>query len=190
MRGIDLEEGDFSNANLNDVVTSSSKESLSPEIRNVIGQHELWSSSGGAEGTRANLSGLDLRNVDFSGSSLSGAGFPKANLFGANFMQCELMFSDFSNAELFRSNFSLSDLRGVNFRNAILRPAMFRNTVFSPIELRDGSGHSTGRSWASSLAGADLWCGPHRCRPERGRSYRCQSHARETTACGSLHIYS
>lgn len=33
---------------------------------------------------------------------------------------------------------------------------MLRNTVFAPIELRDPTGQTTGRSWASSLANADL----------------------------------
>ena len=84
MRGIDLEANDLSEADLSSVLKSSSKDTLVPEIRNVIGQHELWSSSGGTEGMRANLSGMNLRNIDFSGSSLSGAGFSKANLFGAN----------------------------------------------------------------------------------------------------------
>jgi uncharacterized protein YjbI with pentapeptide repeats len=92
--------------------------------------------------TRANLSGLDLSNVDFRGANISGLDFTNANLTGALFDQ-NTIFSDIdgygvnlfndagTGADLSEIDFSQSNDTGWGFEGANLVGVNLSNAVLS-----------------------------------------------------------
>ena len=76
----------------------------------------------------ADLSGADLREVDFTSGSLEYAVFRGANLEGANFCQAYLTKADFRDANLKGANFEDARTLGADFRGANLEDASFRRS--------------------------------------------------------------
>ena len=59
------------------------------EIARIRADHARWLESDGAEGVRADLSGMELADVRFPGADLRRAVFVGANLFRADFAGAE-----------------------------------------------------------------------------------------------------
>ena len=65
------------------------------ELDKILDNHELWLSSGGKKGERADLSSADLRSADLSSADLRSADLSSANLRYANLRSADLDFSAF-----------------------------------------------------------------------------------------------
>jgi len=95
----------------------------------------------------ANLTSLDLQNVnltasllmgsDFSGSNMSQANLSISDVSGAYFSQSILQSSDFTIVNGDRANFSGADLQMANFRGALLTSANFSMANCSMADMSD-----------------------------------------------------
>ena len=72
------------------------------------------------------LSGLDLRNLNFSHAHFIACSFENANLEDARFVSTNLFSAKFDNANLTRTDFAHADLRGACFENAELNGARLK----------------------------------------------------------------
>src|SRR3546814_14555885 len=82
-------------------------EALPPEIEEILKLHSLWIATGGAEGSRADLSGRNLDGCSFASCDLRAAELHEASLKGADFSNAQLMFTSFLRAELQEAVFDL-----------------------------------------------------------------------------------
>ena len=64
--------------------TYSKYKKLSPEIVEILGNHQAWINRGWTGKGRANLEGVDFRGANLRGVNLAGANLRGANLRGAN----------------------------------------------------------------------------------------------------------
>lgn len=85
----------------------------------ILQEHQAWINSGGAEGTRADLSHANLEGADLAGANLQSADLQKANLTGAI-----LSLADLRDAFLFQANLHDADLLGAELQGANLQGAM------------------------------------------------------------------
>ena len=92
--------------------------------------HWQWLNSDGAEGRRADFSGVDLRGTDFSSADLRSARFVGTDLSGASFAQSDLEGADLSDATLRRANFDGASLKDALLFNADLEGAVLANAQF------------------------------------------------------------
>lgn len=86
--------------------------------------HKRWLESDRKEGAAADLTGKDLRFVDFAGMDLSGIRLDGANLERASLAHCK-----FLDASLQRTNLSLADIAGTDFSGATLTGANLSDTA-------------------------------------------------------------
>jgi uncharacterized protein YjbI with pentapeptide repeats len=91
----------------------------SEELKNILEAHQLWLTSDGKEGVRANLKGLNLC---------------QENLSEANLEQALLGGSDLEGANLYKASLRKSDLSQTNFRDADLREADLSESIGLQIE--------------------------------------------------------
>lgn len=70
------------------------------KLEDVLQQHELWLSSGGQEGSLADLSGANLEGTDLAGVNLQRADLQKANL-----KKAVLSLADLRGALLFHQDY-------------------------------------------------------------------------------------
>ena len=104
------------------------------DLKKILDEHLLWLNGEG--GSRADLSGANLRDADLSGADLSGA-----NLFGANL----------SDADLPGADLSCANLRGADLSGASMDQMIWDiHTVFYPLQCPD-SGSYIGYKKASGL---------------------------------------
>lgn len=93
------------------------------QIGDVVKSHERWVETSGAEGERADFTGIDLSGMDFTGRNLSAALFVCARLRSVQFNRTILDLADFTEADLTAAKLMHADLKGANFTQAILRRA-------------------------------------------------------------------
>ena len=79
----------------------------------ILDDHHSWIADTDA-GTRANLVGLDLRDMDFQGTDLRNADMRGSNLSGADF--------------------AVTDLRGANLSETVLLNADFRSAFLCYVD--------------------------------------------------------
>ena len=72
------------------------------ELMNILDQHSLWIRTVSAEGTRANLEGVDLKDAYLEGAFLYLANLEGANLIDANLIDANLKCADLEGANLDR----------------------------------------------------------------------------------------
>lgn len=75
------------------------------------------------------LSGADLRNVDFSGADLSGANLTGADISGAVFTRADLSGADLTGAVVTGADFSGSSLVGADLDQVDLSGAILAGTI-------------------------------------------------------------
>ena len=83
----------------------------SEKLKEILEKHKLWLDDV-PEGSKANLSGANLKWANLSGANLSGANLKWANLSGANLSGANLKWANLSKANLSGANGILST---VNF---------------------------------------------------------------------------
>lgn len=125
---------------------------------------------------RANLSGIDLWNIDLSSADLRGADFSNANLFmanlydaklqGAQFRQanlCEAIFveaqlegANLQGANLFLASFLGADLHNANLSKTNMNFANLRKTNLANVNFRDAKLRRADFNKCQSVAGADF----------------------------------
>ena len=86
------------------------------QIKEILDLHKKWLGNEQG-GSRADLSGADLRGADLRGANLRGA-----DLRGANLIDANLRGADLSGADLRGANLSGADLRGADLSDAIKVP--------------------------------------------------------------------
>ena len=129
------------------------------DLKKILDEHLLWLNGEG--GSRADLSGANLRDADLFGANLRGANLFGANLSNADLRDADLRGANLSNADLRGANLSNADLFGANLRGANLSNAdlcgasidqMMWNiyTVFYPLQCPE-SGSYIGYKKASGL---------------------------------------
>ena len=79
-------------------------------LHRIVKEHQKWVLSGQVGGKRAELEGVDLREVNLSKANLSGADLSKANLSGADLGKANLSGADLGEADLYGANLSGADL--------------------------------------------------------------------------------
>ena len=90
------------------------------ELGSILDQHRIWAESGGEEGVRADLSGVNLSHAELTGSNLQGAIFNKARLRGADLSMANLRGASLVQADLRDTNLLGTELRGANLMGATL----------------------------------------------------------------------
>lgn len=115
-----------------------------------LAEHARWLSSGGAEGTRLDLSGADLQAADLAGANLAGAVLSSADLYRAR-----LAGADLSGADLSAASLAGADLTGADLTGAYLRRADLTGATLVDARLRRASCLNTDFTGAD-LTGADF----------------------------------
>ena len=87
----------------------------------------------------ANLSGCDLRDIDFTGNDLAGANFEGATLTNANFSKATLTNANFSKATLTNANFKGADIKAARFNGAQMQGADLSRTNVTEAQFRDAN---------------------------------------------------
>jgi len=90
------------------------------ELAAILDQHKIWVESGGDEGTKADLSGVNLENADLTGVNLQGAVLQRANLRNADLAMANLKGATLVQANLTGANLLGAELRGANLMGAQL----------------------------------------------------------------------
>lgn len=94
-------------------------------ISEILINHQIWLSSDGYDGKRADFSHEDLHGTDFSGLDLSNADFTEANLSGAEFIGTTLNIA----------NFNKADLSGADLTHAVLNEADLQHSKLHGADL-------------------------------------------------------
>lgn len=116
----------------------------------------------GADFSEVNLTGADLTESDLAGANLLQANLTGANLFNANLREAELTLAkltraNLSGANLFGANLDKVDLCGAQFSRAKLSRAKLTETKLSGRKYEDWSSDYAGRGFAAAnFANADL----------------------------------
>jgi uncharacterized protein YjbI with pentapeptide repeats len=135
----------------------SSRSSGGPATSSTrLAAHHRWLDSGGRDGARLDLVGVDLR----TGPSLAGRNFCAARLSrviatGVDFERSMFLYCDFTQADLRSARFSGADLRGCILNGARLDNADLRETKIGGLPLVSG-GLLTAKIRKASLRNADL----------------------------------
>ena len=90
------------------------------ELAAILDQHKIWVESGGDEGSKAELSGVNLENADLTGVNLQGAILQRANLRNADLSMANLRGASLVQADLCNANLLGAELRGANLMGATL----------------------------------------------------------------------
>jgi uncharacterized protein YjbI with pentapeptide repeats len=90
------------------------------ELAEVLDQHKLWVESGGEDGARADLSGINLSHADLTGVNLQGAVLKRTNLSGADLSMANLRGAHLMQADLCNANLLGTELRGADLMGAVL----------------------------------------------------------------------
>lgn len=107
---------------------------MSPEeLNKVLQSHQLWLTSDGKEGERANLEGVELERA-----GLQGADLQNAILNGAAFKNANLIATNLQGARLLGASFDGANLRGADLRNALLEGAVFKDAKLIETNLQGG----------------------------------------------------
>ncbi len=109
----------------------------------------------GADLTKANLNGINLRWADLSKASLLRAKLKDANLRDARFWGANLRESKMNESDLRRADFTWADLDGVDLNKADVSGANFTNAKLRKVDLRDATIKWT-EFHGALLMGADL----------------------------------
>ena len=92
-------------------------------LHRIVKEHQKWVLSGQVGGKRAELEGVDLREVNLSKANLSGADLSKANLSGADLGGADLGEADLYGANLSGADLGEADLYGAELGGADLSGA-------------------------------------------------------------------
>ncbi len=90
------------------------------ELAAILDQHRIWVESGGDEGTKADLSGVNLESADLTGVNLQGAILQRANLRNADLSMANLRGASLVQADLCNANLLGAELRGADLMGATL----------------------------------------------------------------------
>lgn len=90
------------------------------ELAAILDQHKIWVESGGEQGAKADLCGVDLSRADLTGANLQGAFLHKAKLRGADLSMANLRGASLVQADLRDTNLLGTELRGANLMGASL----------------------------------------------------------------------
>ena len=90
------------------------------ELAAILDQHRIWVESGGDEGTKADLSGVNLESADLTGVNLQGAILQRANLRNSDLSMANLRGASLVQADLCNANLLGAELRGANLMGATL----------------------------------------------------------------------
>jgi len=106
------------------------------KLEKIIQQNQLFVVSRGKEGTRANLSNINfkeiiLNNKDLRGAILDFSDFENADLRWSILQGAKLRNTKLDKAKLFRVNLEGANLRGASLREASLSEANLKYTKFS-----------------------------------------------------------
>jgi len=149
-------------------------------LQDILSAHDLWVTSGGGRGRRADLSGTDLsradlrgtnleqselwdadlqgaflRGANLAGADLSGANLQGTGLFEVNLEGAVLSRADLQDAVLFDAVLRSADCRQANLRDARLHGADLRQAVLVEANLH-GAHFKDVRLKDADLKGADL----------------------------------
>ncbi len=122
----------------------------SDELQRLISAHEQWFATSGAEGSRLDLSGINLDNVRFNIKNLAGCRLRKCSIQGSNIEFINLDMSDLSYSSFIGSSFEGASMRGVNLRGSDLSRAVLKDVRLEQMPL------DAGRFWSANLAQAML----------------------------------
>lgn len=90
------------------------------EFASILDQHRIWVETGGDEGAKANLSGVNLENSDLTGVNLQGAILQRANLRNADLSMANLRGASLVQADLSNASLLGAELRGADLMGATL----------------------------------------------------------------------
>ena len=129
------------------------------DLKQILESHVLWL-IGDEKGTRADLSGADLREANLIRANLYGANLreadlSKADLRGANLREADLSEADLYGANLREADLSGADLYGANLREADLSEADLREANLYGAKLREAD-LSEANLYGAKLREADL----------------------------------
>jgi uncharacterized protein YjbI with pentapeptide repeats len=145
MAGADL-QGTLTNAQAGHALRT-----LGRPLEELVGLHQLWVQTFGAEGKQLDLSGFDLRTAtELSRGSLPMLRASRAVFFGLDLDGAGLQAAQLDGADLRSCRLARVDLRGVNLERAQLNFADLRDCNLAPLVVAEG------RLMSSRLADAEL----------------------------------
>ena len=107
------------------------------ELKSILAEHKLWVETYSVQGTRANLSGADIRHADLRDANLTGANLTGADLYGADLRGAILTGAILYYADLTGANLGGADLRDANLKGANLKDADLTDTIFEKKEKKN-----------------------------------------------------
>ncbi len=154
-----MEMTETAGANLDDAIT---EETLGPRLENpeqtlpdMLEAHTAWIATAGENGTRLDLSGYDLRDVeklrDYPLTAIKARG---ANFLGQNMEGIEMQSALLDEADLRDGRLGYSDIRGSSLKNALLTRADLTGANMAPLLFSNHDG--TERLQKMDLSGANL----------------------------------
>jgi hypothetical protein len=82
------------------------------KLKEILKQHRLWIETNGVQGTRADLSGANLKSAYITGADLRGASLTGANLTDANLRGASLTGANLEDTNLTGANLEDTNLTG------------------------------------------------------------------------------
>lgn len=109
---------------------------LKRPLSEILQSHALWVTSGGARGLAADLSGVDLRNIDcFAGCELTALKAPGAVFYGLDLRGAALQGAQLMGADLRGADLRRADLRGADLSGARLNYAKMQESNLLPLQI-------------------------------------------------------
>ena len=156
------------------------------DLKKILDEHLLWLNGKG--GSRADLSGADLRCANLSNADLRCANLSDANLRNADLCRADLCDANLRHADLCRADLSNADLRNADLCRADLRNADLCRADLSDANLRNADLCRADLCGANlcdaDLRDADLRDADLRCADLRDADLRC-ANLRNADLCGA-----
>ena len=137
----------------------------SEDLKKILDEHQVYLTSFGERGARANLSGAylsganlndaNLSGANLSGAYLSGANLSGANLSGAYLRSAYLRSANLSDANLNDANLNDANLNGANLNGANLSGAYLNDANLSGANLPDRTFIIFGEEYAITITNGE-----------------------------------
>nr|DAP51127.1 MAG TPA: pentapeptide repeat protein [Caudoviricetes sp.] len=132
----------------------------SEDLKKILDEHQVYLTSFGERGARANLSGAylsgaNLNDANLSGANLSGAYLSGANLSGANLSGAYLRSAYLRSANLSDANLNDANLNGANLNGANLSGAYLNDANLSGANLPDRTFIIFGEEYAITITNGE-----------------------------------
>ncbi len=126
--GIDMSEA-ITDQNVGQTLSSTDQ-----PLEQLVDNHNIWVQSAGAQGTRLNLSGYDLRELgSLKQQKLTAIHAENTKFFGMNLYKIEMQSAILDKSDFRRCDLEEADMRGASMKGVQMGHANLKNANFDPL---------------------------------------------------------